>query len=259
MAHKAVAATLASVVLLTVLVAADATVMSAQDNLAASAQTSRLESRELLLEQSLGGSLSLQVLAKVQWYLSSHPAECDGLSQYIASISASSSVSGVDSGIAYAVNATADEAPGTAPLPDNLTVVAPFAGAVPGALNLREALGVIEVGGGGSVSLERRETHALNLPVEVDSASSLCATALGALGSALSRSPCNVTLEQAAFDTVLPRIAEEASAQGFVLTAGWESGAAACSAAYWVTLVEPGVAGAAGSFDWTVRGSGTTA
>jgi hypothetical protein len=260
LARKAVAATLASVVLFTVLVVADATVMSAQDNLASSAQTSQIESRELLLEESLAGSLSLQVLAQVQAYLSSVPADCGALPQYFASVAASSSSSGEDSGIAYAANATAGSAPTAFEVAqgDNLTMVAPFAGEVPGALNLREALSVREAGGGGSVSLERNETHTLNIPIEVDSASSLCGSTLGSLGSALSRSPCNATLEQAAFDAVLPGLVADASALRFTLTAGWGPGAA-CSATYWVTLVEPGVAGATGSFDWTVRGSGTTA
>jgi len=259
LARKAVAATLASVVLLTVLVVADATVMSAQDNLASSAQTSHLESRELLLEVSLAGGVSLQVLAQVQGYLSANPAECDSLPRYLGSISASSGSSGEDSGIAYTANATAGEAPSLqAPESDNLTILAPFAGGVRGALDLREAFSVKEVGGGGSVSLEREETHTLNVPIEVDSASSLCASALDSLGAALSRSPCNATLEQAAFDSALPGLVADAAALRFTLTAGWGSGAA-CSATYWVTLVEPGVAGATGSFDWTVRGSGTTA
>ncbi len=261
MARKAVAATLASVVLLTVLVVADATVMSAQDNLASSAQTSHLESRELLLDVSLAGGVSLQVLAQVQGYLSANPAGCDSLPRYLRSIVASSSSSGEDSGIAYEANATAGEAPATSLQStegDNLTTVAPFAGGVPGALDLRESLSVEEVGGGGSVSLEREETHTLNLPIEVDSASSLCALALGSLGAALSRSPCNATLEQAAFDSVLPGLVADAAALRFTLTAGWGSGAA-CSTTYWVTLVEPGVAGATGSFDWTVRGFGTVA
>ncbi|MDA4116266.1 MAG: hypothetical protein OK442_06905 [Thaumarchaeota archaeon] len=260
MARKAVAATLASVVLLTVLVVADATVLSAQDNLASSAQTSYLESREVLLEESLAGGVSLQVLAQVQGYLSSNPAECDNLPEYLSSISASGTSSGEDSGIAYAANAGAVEVPGNplvAPDGDNLTIVAPFAGWPPGVLHLSEVLSVREVGGGGSVSLERQETHDLNIPVEVDSVSSLCAATLGSLGAALSRSPCNSTLEQAAFDAVLPGLVADASALHFTLTAGWGSGAA-CSATYWVTLVEPGVAGPAGSFDWTVRGSGTT-
>jgi hypothetical protein len=262
LARKAIAATLASVVLLTVLVVADATVMSAQDNLASAAQTSHIESRELLLEQSLAGSVSLRLLAQAQSYLSSNPADCDSLPQYAGSISASGQSSGEDSGIAYAADATASEAgpsPGS-PQADNLTIVAPFAGDVPGALDLQEVLSVKEVGGGGSVSLERTETHTLNLPIKLDSASSLCATTLSSLAAALSRSPCNATLEQEAFDAVLPALREDAAALGFALAdAGWGSGDAACSAAYWVTLVEPGVVGAAGSFDWTVRGSGTTA
>ncbi len=259
MARKAVAATLASVVLLTVLVVADATVMSAQENLASSAQTSHLESRELLLEESLAGGVSLQILARVQGYLSSNPAECDRLPQYFGSIFASSASSGEDSGIAYSANATAAEAPAPQAVEsDNLTIVAPFAGGVPGVLDLREDLSVKEVGGGGAVSLQREETHTLNLPVEVDSASSLCASTLASLGAVLSRSPCNATLEQAAFDSVLPGLVADASALRFTLTAGWGSGPG-CSAAYWLTLVEPGVAGATGSFDWTVLGSGTTA
>jgi len=259
MARKGVAATLASVVLLTVLVVADATVMSAQENLASSAQTSHLESRELLLEESLAGGVSLQILARVQGYLSSNPAECDGLPQYLASISASGSSSGEDSGIAYSANATAAEVPAPPAVKvDNLTLVAPFAGGVPGALNLAEDLSVTEVGGGGTVSFHREEAHTLDIPVEVDSASSLCSSTLSSLGAALSRSPCNATLEEVAFDSVLPVLVADASALGFTLTAGWGSGPG-CSAAYWLTLVEPGVAGATGSFDWTVLGSGTTA
>ena len=259
MARKAVAATLASVVLLTVLVVADATVMSAQDNLASAAQASHIESRELLLERSLAGSVSLQALAQAQSYLSSTPAECGGLPQYAASVSASGESTGEDSGIAYSVNATARGAPASpgSPQTDNLTLVAPFAGGVPGALDLREVLSVKEVGGGGSVSLERTETHTLNLPIRVDDASSLCASTLGS-SAALSRSPCNATLEQGAFDAVMPTLRGDAAALGFALAAGWDPGSS-CSATYWVTLVEPGVAGVTGSFDWTVRGSGKTA
>jgi hypothetical protein len=260
LARKAVAATLASVVLFTVLIVADATVMSAQDNLASSAQTAQIESRELMLEESLAGGVSLQALAQVQGYLSSNPAPCDDMPQYLESIMASSTSSGEDSGIAYSASATIREAPASldSALADNLTMDAPFAGEVPGALNLQESLSVNEMGGGGSVSLERNETHALNLPIKVDSASSLCASTLGLLRAALSRSPCNATEEQIAFEAVLPEVVQEAAALGFTLTAGW-SQSGACSVTYWFTLVEPGVAGATGDFDWTVRGSGTTA
>lgn len=259
MARKAVAATLASVILLTVLVVADATVMSAQDNLASSAQTSYLESRELLLEESLAGGVSLQVLAQVQSYLSSSPAQCNNLPRYLASIYASGAMSGEDSGIEYWANATASGAPGSSPLAtrdDNLTIVAPFAGRVLGALNLEESFSIRANGGGGSVSLVREETHTLNIPIGVDSASSLCTSTLDSIGAVLSRSPCNATLEDAGFGSVMPGLVAHAASLGFTLTAGWSSGAA-CSVSYWFTLVEPGVAGATGRFDWTVRGSGT--
>jgi hypothetical protein len=256
MARKAVAATLASVVLLTVLVVADATVMTAQDNLAASAQASSIESRELLLERSLAGSVTLDVLADAQAQLSA-PAECSDLPQYLASIAASGSASGEDSGTSYQVDATATGTAAPAARQDNLTVVAPFSGYVAGTMGLREVLSVREVGGGGSVSLVREETHALNIPIEVGSASSLCALAGGGLAAALSASPCNATLQQEAFDAALQGLVEDASGLGFDLAAGWGY-SASCSVAYWFTLVEPGVEGAAGSFDWTVLGSGTT-
>jgi hypothetical protein len=92
----------------------------------------------------------------------------------------------------------------------------------------------------------------------VNAASSLCVSTLGSLAAALSRSMCNATVGQDAFDAVMPALREDAAALGFTLAAGWNLGPS-CSAAYWVTLVEPGVAGVAGSFDWTVRGSGKTA
>jgi hypothetical protein len=266
LARKAVAATLASVLLLTALVLADATIVSAQDNLASSAQASLIETRESVLDQSLSGSVALQALSQVQAYLSSNPASCDGIPGYLASISSSSSTSGEGSGIVYSVNATAasmvatTEPPGAQGLQDNLTILSPFSGYLPGALNLRADLRVKEVGGGGSVTLERREIHVLHLPISPGSASSLCASALGSLAVALSRSSCNATLAQAAFDSAMPRLVEEASALGFSLTAGWELGSGAgCPATYQVMLVELGVAGVTGTFDWTVRGSGTTA
>ena len=104
---------------------------------------------------------------------------------------------------------------------DNLTLVAPFAGYVPGTLGLREVLSVREVGGGGSVSLVRQETHALNLPIRVSAASSLCASTAGALAAALSASPCNATVEEEAFDAALPGLVDVASGLGFDLSAGW--------------------------------------
>jgi hypothetical protein len=261
MARKAVAATLASVVLFTALVVADSTVMVAEDNVASSALTSHIESREMLMSESLAGTTSFQVLALVQSYLGRNSADCSTLPQYLASASASSSISGEETGIAYSSNATAAELQPSllrGAGPDNLTMLAPFSGGLPGTLNLQADLRIKEIWGGGSVSLERNELHVLHLPISPDTASSLCALSLGSLAAAL-RSPCNSTSAQAAFDSALPRLVEEASARGFALTAGWGSGGAACSATYWVTLVELGVEGVTGSFDWTLRGSGSTA
>jgi hypothetical protein len=261
--RKAIAATLASVILFTALVAADATVMTAEDNLASTAQTSHIESRELVLSEYSAGAASLLALAQVQSYLSSNPADCAGLNQYLEGISAATSTSGVAGGIAYSSNATAAFAPAVAlsqgQPSDNLTIVAPFSGYLAGALNLQVALNAKVVGGGGTVSLERHELHLLHLPISPDSAHSLCASALGGLAAALSGTSCNATSARAAFDSALPPLVEEAAARGFFLAAGWQPGGAGCSSSYWIMLVELGVEGVTGGFDWSVRGSGATA
>lgn len=256
MARKAVATTLAAVALMTLLVVADATVLVAQGDLASSSEASRLESRELLIERSYGGLVSLQALAQVQGYLSSDPAECAGLAAYFGAMSSASSVHGLDSGVYYDVSATiSHDGASDAPLADNLTSVAPFSGGLTGALDLTELLTVSEASPGGSVSLDKRETHSLNVPIEAAAASYLCSSTLFSLRAALSRPPCNASLVGGAFDSILPLVAWQAYAQGFRLTAGWAL--AACVVDFWFTLVEPGVPGPAGSFDWTVRGSGT--
>src|SRR5437016_4044995 len=107
---------------------------------ASSAQTSHVESRAHVLSEYSGGVASLHALAQVQGFLSSNPADCAGLQQYLGSISAASSVSGDDAGIAYASGVTAIVAPAQGDSGDNLTVVAPFSGHVAGELNLRVSL-----------------------------------------------------------------------------------------------------------------------
>jgi len=262
LARKAIAATLASVLLFTALVAADATMMTAEDNLAASAQTAHIESKEQVLSEYSLGAASMQVLARVQSNLSSSIADCADLGQYLGSISAAGSVFGDVGGITFSSTAKAAAASAATlaqgPESDNLTIVAPFSGYDSGALNLQVALSVNEVGGGGTVSLERHEVHVLHLPISSDSASSLCSSSLGALGAALSGRSCNASSAQAAFESVVPQLVEQAAVRGFFLAAGWQPGVSGCSSTYWIMLVELGVEGVTGSFDWAVRGSGAT-
>ncbi len=260
MARKAVAATLASLLLFTALVVADSTMMAAEENLASSTQMSHVEVRELTLSQYSAAATAMDALATIQAHVSSDPADCASLPQYLDSISASGSSSGGDAGISYSSNVTLVPAIETsqAAQSDNLTVLYPFSGYSPGALNFQASIYTKAQGGGGSVSMARHELHVLNLPISPGSASFLCASALGSLASALSGASCNATSAASAVDSAMPALVVEAAARGFVLTAGWALGAD-CSATYWVTLVELGVEGVTGRFDWTVRGSGATA
>ena len=257
MARKAVAATLASVVLFTALLVADSTVMAAQDNLSSSALTARIEVRERVFAFTMAGELSMRVLAQVEAFLASAPAECESLPHYLATLSAADSLTGEDAGIRYSANSTVASAQ-AAPIGDNLTLVFPFSGGSPGALSLSETLSINQEGGGGSVDLARHELHFLNIPISPDIASELCAVVGGSLATAL-RQSCNSTLAGAAFDSALTSLVQVAESRGFDLAAGWAPAGAECSASYWFTLVDSGVRGPTGSFDWIVHGSGTTA
>jgi len=253
MARKGVAASLAAVILFTALVVADSTVMVAQDDLASTAVTSQVEVRATTVADSLIWTSAFGLLVQAQQYLSSNPADCSTLPAYLASVSPQNSSSGEDGGLSYSVSAQASEA-GPSSQADNLTALAQFSGADTGRLDLSAAFAVRVTGGGGSVVLSRHEAHLLNLPISPEAASSLCASAESVLGGSLSR--CNWTLAGEAFDSSLAALTEQAEAQGFSLAAGWSPGSG-CSAYYWFTLVETGVPGPAGSFDWSVLGSGT--
>jgi hypothetical protein len=257
MARKAIAATAASVLLFSMLVAADASLVMAQDNAASSARLAQLESSEALIGMSAAGTVSFDVLAQAQQYISTNVAMCDSLQSYFSAMTPSASTSGERDGIHFAADAVAKATSPDSSSPDNLTLLAPFSGNARGDLNLQESLSFTAVSAGGTVSFSRTEAHSLEIPVKVDSASSVCSTSMASLATALSASPCSATLDRASFDEALPAVERQAAAQGFALSAGWDP-AGACSAAYWVTLVEP-THGAAGDFDWTLRGSGTVA
>lgn len=258
MARKAIATTIASILLFTALVLADSTIVAAADNLASSAQASHVESREALLSEYSSGAALMDSLAQVQNFLSGNAAECSAIPEYLASITATSSVSGQDAGISYSSHVSVAEATASdisrSLQGDNLTSLSPFSGYRSGALLLGGRVEVSETGGGGLISLNKHEQHLLNLPISPGSAASLCGLALASLGAALSRYACNATLAQGAFDSIVPSLVAQAATQGFSLVAGWQQGAG-CSARYWIILVEH-ASGAVGEFDWTVRGSG---
>lgn len=259
MARKAVATTLSAVLLLTMVVVAAAATMSSEENLATTAQASSLETRESMIANYEAGALTLDDLSQVDRFLSSTPAPCGGLPGYLASISASNSTSGSTGGIAYSASARAFPAP--AATADSAATVSallrPFAGPKPGALNLDVETTVSE-SASGLVSLALNQTSVVDVPIEADQADSVCASSLSSLESALGRvPPCNSTLAEAAFSSLFPSLESLASGAGFQLTAGW--GFAGCAVDYWITLEEPGVAGATGEFEWTVVGSGDAA
>jgi hypothetical protein len=235
--------------------------MVSEENLAAAAQASGLETKEAVIAQAEEGALTLKDISEVDDALSRDPAPCGGMPRYLAAIAASSSDSGSQGGVDYSANSTAVPALGAAPggeTDGGSSLIRPFSGPEPGALDLEVLVDVSE-SASGLVSLAARHTTIVNVPIGVDSASSLCDSSLRSLRSAFVRvPPCNSTSAQAAFASALPSVEASAAARGFRLAAGWGFGTG-CGVDYWITLVEPGVAGATGSFQWTVLGSGGAA
>lgn len=260
MARKGVACTLASVVLFTMLLMANSSLVVGEGDLAETTQLSHLESRELLLGDILVGEASMQLLAQAQGYLASQPAECGSLPAYLDGVTSNATLAGGQGGVAYTVNADGSHWEGGS-ADDNLTILSPFVGADATSLDMRIVVALNETAGGGTVTRFRQESHLLHIPISPLSAAFLCGSVLGGLGEALAGvPPCNATSAAAAFSAALPPLVSEAGSLGFTLDAGWSlEGSQGCSVAYWFTLVEPGVEGVTGDFDWTVLGSGGAA
>jgi len=242
------------------LLVANSAAVVGEGDAAEATQLAHLESHELLLGDALVGEASLQFLSQAQGYLASEPADCASLPQYLEGVASNASLSGNQDGVDYSVAAVGSRWSGGA-AGDNLTTLAPFAGADETSLDVRVVAVVNETAGGGAVLWFKEESHLLHIPIAPESAASLCASTLGGLGQAFGQvPPCNATSDAAAFSAALPPLVEEASSLGFTLDAGWSlGGSEGCYVSYWVTLVEPGVEGVAGGFDWTVLGAGEAA
>ena len=254
MARRGVAATVASVILLSTLVVAAATVMTGQDNSAQASRQVQLLTRIHLLDVAEGGAASLSSLADVASVVASTPAACEGLKSYPGQVTGSAALNGTDTGIAYTATAAVFPDFATGSPGDNLTAMAPFAGHADGMLNLEDDLQFSATTAGDAITLGRAEVHLLNLPIRVSAAESLCSSVASGLSGAFAPNKCNYTLDAKAYAHEMPLLVASALAQNFTLTAGYSLG---CTMTFTFTLVQQGVQGPAGPFDWTVLGKGS--
>ena len=142
---------------------------------------------------------------------------------------------------------------------DNLTAVAPYSGALSGALDLALTFR-LEGENSLGVSYHRNETHLVNLPVRIASAAGTCLAAVADIREALD----GMVVENCTSDVIAPLV--EAAERGpmlTALTAGFTldvsyriAGTAVCAVYFEATLIQSAVSGPAGPFNLVLQQGG---
>ena len=244
-----VGASVASAVIFAVLLASSFTVYhAAQENVRlhaiANAEDSLADS-----SAAFAGAGAMNILLKEQAFLQSNEFDCRNASAVV--MREVGTLADVQESENLTVVTSASPADGGAAT-NNLSMLAPFGGYVPGAVDT--ALHQEESGNVGAleVSYARNETRYVNIPARLGEMAADCAMAASAIAASLSASnPGNCTAT--AVDSVVSRAAEpareaaEGTGFGFSVEA-WIIGLVPCSVEVVVLLSQPDVLGPAGSF-----------
>jgi hypothetical protein len=263
--RRAVAATLVSVIVFTSLLFANAALYSAGGTYLSSAVLSAAQQREVEYASLLTGVSSYSSLAAAQSYLQSHPLDCSSPeASYTSSMAGSGTVAGTNQGIEYSVRSSWSYAavPAGSTLgagAEGASMVGPFSGGSAGALNLVVDTSINESELGGFPTYQEDASALVHLPVPLEDAVALCTSSLSALGRSLSSlASCNSTGVNHAIDLLRsenPGLG--AAAVGASAEREATLGQGRCLVQYWVSVSEDGVEGVAGTFDWSLFGSGS--
>ena len=140
---------------------------------------------------TLMGAGGANILVGAQEALAAHSLDCQAARMEAAS--AIDSLSDYQGAGGVTVRSTAGLAPDS-PAGDNLSMLAPFDGSVPGGLDILVSMSVTGTSPSGGASIDRTEVHLLHLPVELQRLSADCLGALDAAVAALStETPANCT------------------------------------------------------------------
>ncbi len=256
--RRAIGATLASIVLFGSLVTSNfALVSGSQEHLqlvSVSDQEDALYSRASV---ALGTSV-LAILDSLQEGLSSGAFPCIDASSALSRLVEAQAINvGSNSLEVRAVARTSTNGASS----DNLSSLAPFAGFVPGRLDLSVYVTEIGASPGGLVSYHKTEAHSLNIPIHPVLAASLCLASASEVASALSdlgQGMCNSTSLGAAMLSLRAALARSSSLLGFSSSLSYSMEATpSCSVSYRLVVSQEGVAGPLGPFSWSVDQAGS--
>ena len=254
MGRRAVAATLASVVIFTMMLVANAAVYSSENGYLASVRLSSVQVAEVDYATLLEGSSAYDSLAQTQSFLQSTPMDCSSWQSYLGSISGSATSGGTEQSVSYSSASSWSYASVPSSLPGTTLLASQFDGYSSGELNIEISTEVSETYLGGLPSYSAHDTQVVHLGVQPEAAAAGCLSALSDLKSVLSSTvSCNSSLVAEQVSQALAR---------YPALSSYDAGASAslegdgCFVNYWVRTSLVG-AGVSGAFEWTVFGDGS--
>jgi len=254
--RRAVGATIAAIILFGSLVVSNLVVVAAQQQRAQLFSLSEKEDATYDQGLALAGVAFLDILEGVQAQLTGRSIPCSGALQVVSGVVASERITVAAAG--GTVNATAVLAQGPA-VADNLTSLLPFAGLVPGRLDIAATDSVLVSTPGGPVTYSKTEIHHLNLPVDLSGSVTLCTRSVSQTSEALlalGAEACSSTVVQGVMRGVASKLSSAAKASGLVETLTYTVlGEPVCGVEFAISVLQNDVAGPAGPFTWRLEQS----
>jgi hypothetical protein len=255
MGRRAVAATIASVVVFTTMLLANAVVYSAENSYLGATALSSAQLQEHDYASVLVGLSSYSSLAKAQSFLQATPMDCSSSQAYLDSLTGTQGVEGKNQSIWYSSASSWGYVSASVSVRGDALLPSQFDGYSQGDLNLQVVTGVNETFVGGLPSYSVQDVEVVHLSVQPQLMAARCLSALSELGNALST-------VQSCSSSGLVGAVSLAQTRSPIL-GSFEAGAAAdtvagrCVVDYWVTTTQTGIQGVSGTFQWTVFDSGS--
>ena len=255
MDRRAVAATIASAVIFSTMLLANAAVYATQNSYVGAADRSSAQLQERGYATVLLGVAAYSSLEGAQHLLQSRPMDCLQPQSYLSSIQGQGNLEGSNRSVRYALESSWGYSNSLAGLPGDRLLPPQFTGPSAGALDVRVTVDLNETYLGGLPSYTLEQSEVVHLPVDVGLAASQCQYALSELRASLSEVP---SCDSSSVDTALGAARASSPLLGsYLFGASATPGVGQCSVDYWVTRTQTGLQGVAGTFQWTVQGSGT--
>lgn len=205
---------------------------------------------------ALTGAGAMNILLEAQAALAARPLDCQNAPGAAAAMVGNLSDLQEYGGLTVSSTARLAQGPGR----DNLTMAAPFAGSVPGEVDISVSMTASGSSLSGEVTFGKSEVHFFHLPVQLNRLSSDCVWALtGVLDALSAEAPSNCT-RGAIGPLVLnaSRRAEAAvAADGFAFTLSYALvPGGSCGVSLRVQVQQAGVEGPGGPFTVKLEGGG---